>query len=282
MSLVDRIHNRFLVPGFVVNSLPKAGTNLLAKVVSLFPGIRAARMHMGQSTLAQLRQTHNLSRVTVRIGVDWPQPASLEAVRQCLHSLRSGRFATGHIPFSEELADSLTEMGMRTLLVLRDPRDVVVSHAQYVANTPNHFLFASYQTLSEAERIMKSIVGVERTSPDDPMLMNIHERCSSVLPWASQSFNYTTYFERLVGPEGGGSRDAQVDELRSIAQHLGIRCSPRQIERIAERIFGGTSTFRKGIIGGWRDHFSTEHKRIFKELARQVLIELGYEQDDCW
>jgi hypothetical protein len=282
MSLLDIIHNRFLVPGFLVNSLPKAGTKLLAKVVALFPGICPARVHIAQSTLAQFRQPGDSRAVMVPIGVDWPQPAPLSAIRESLQQLKGGHCATAHIPFSEDLANLLAEMGIRSLLILRDPRDVVVSHARYVASTPNHFLFELYQRLSESERIMKSIIGVEQTTPDDPMLLNIYERCRNVLAWTSQSFNYTAYFERLVGPQGGGSRDAQIEELENIAQHLGIWYNPNDIEQIAEQVFGGTRTFRKGIIGDWRDHFSAEHKRAFKELAGQILIDLSYEQDCDW
>jgi hypothetical protein len=39
---------------------------------------------------------------------------------------------------------------------------------------------------------------------------------------------------------------------------------------------------RKGIAGDWRNHFSDDQKRLFKELAGEVLIRLGYEKDDCW
>jgi hypothetical protein len=282
LSLLDKIHNRFSVPGFLVNSLPKAGTNLLAKVMTLFPGICPAHVHIGQSTLAQFRRPSDSQAVTVPVGVDWPQLVPLSAVRQSLQRLKGGHCATVHIPFSEEMATLWAEMGMRSLLILRDPRDVVVSHAYYVASTPNHFLFEFYQTLSESERILRSIIGVKQTTPNDPMLLNIYERCRNVLPWTSQSFNYTAYFERLVGPQGSGSRDAQIEELENIAQHLGIWYNPNDIEQIAKQIFGGTRTFRKGIIGDWRNHFSAEHKRVFKELAGQILINLGYEQNYDW
>ena len=41
-------------------------------------------------------------------------------------------------------------------------------------------------------------------------------------------------------------------------------------------------TFRRGKIGSWRDHFTAEHKRTFKEVAGDLLIQLGYEQDFDW
>jgi hypothetical protein len=41
-------------------------------------------------------------------------------------------------------------------------------------------------------------------------------------------------------------------------------------------------TFRSGKIGDWRSHFSAEHIRLFKEVAGDLLIRLGYERDLNW
>jgi hypothetical protein len=42
------------------------------------------------------------------------------------------------------------------------------------------------------------------------------------------------------------------------------------------------SFFRKGIVGDWRGQFGPQEKRIFKELAGDLLIELGYESGHDW
>lgn len=41
-------------------------------------------------------------------------------------------------------------------------------------------------------------------------------------------------------------------------------------------------TFRSGKTGGWRDHFSKENKALFKEVAGDLLVRLGYEQNNDW
>jgi hypothetical protein len=43
-----------------------------------------------------------------------------------------------------------------------------------------------------------------------------------------------------------------------------------------------TSFFRKGVAGDWRNVFTAEDKRIFKDAAGEMLVELGYEKDDNW
>jgi len=40
--------------------------------------------------------------------------------------------------------------------------------------------------------------------------------------------------------------------------------------------------FRKGKIGDWRNHFTKKHVKIFKEIAGDVLIQLGYEKGYEW
>lgn len=39
---------------------------------------------------------------------------------------------------------------------------------------------------------------------------------------------------------------------------------------------------RKGIIGDWRNHFTEADKRLFKEIAGEMLVELGYERNSDW
>jgi sulfotransferase 6B1 len=41
-------------------------------------------------------------------------------------------------------------------------------------------------------------------------------------------------------------------------------------------------TFRSGKTGEWKKHFTDEHKKIFKEVAGDLLIKLGYEKDNNW
>jgi hypothetical protein len=40
--------------------------------------------------------------------------------------------------------------------------------------------------------------------------------------------------------------------------------------------------YRKGIAGDWKNHFGDEEKRVFKDLAGDMLVRLGYEKDLAW
>jgi hypothetical protein len=42
------------------------------------------------------------------------------------------------------------------------------------------------------------------------------------------------------------------------------------------------SHYRKGVSGDWKNHFNQEHVSVFKKKYNQILIKLGYEEDDNW
>jgi hypothetical protein len=93
-------------------------------------------------------------------------------------------------------------------------------------------------------------------------------------------------YERLLGD---GAAVAQ-----ELFQFLDLPHDDRLIrdllERSSFRFYAGRERgqedrkrfYRKGIAGDWKNHFSAEDRRIFKEIAGDMLVELGYEQDLSW
>ncbi len=56
-------------------------------------------------------------------------------------------------------------------------------------------------------------------------------------------------------------------------------------EKLSKRIKGNEdvhSFFRKGIAGDWKNYFNNQHKALFKSIAGELLITLGYEKDGTW
>src|SRR4051794_18630004 len=219
-------------PGFLVNSLPKSGTNLLKKVAGLLPGVRDAGLHL-VGELAPARPDGPELYVPVDAGSRATAPLSF--FRKALRPVRGGRFATAHVPYSPELAGLLEGLEMKTVFIFRDPRDVAVSLAHYAGNNPKLYLHKFFQPLSPSERLLLSINGLERPTPGRPRLLGIGEQCERLLPWTRHPATYSTCYERLVGPRGGGSQDDQVRELANIARHLRLPVSRRRLGRVAER-----------------------------------------------
>lgn len=58
-----------------------------------------------------------------------------------------------------------------------------------------------------------------------------------------------------------------------------------RFEKLAGRNIGNedsTSFFRKGVSGEWQTVFTEQDKILYKEIAGDLLIELGYERDNDW
>jgi hypothetical protein len=85
------------------------------------------------------------------------------------------------------------------------------------------------------------------------------------------------------------------EELRRIFRFLGISAGKRVVKRSVraegfERRSGGrkrgeedsTSARRKGVAGDWKNVFTERDKALFKEVAGELLVELGYEKDSSW
>ena len=262
----------------LLNGVPKSGTHLLHRVVGLLPGITSSGIAFHPDAFAKKVGFDENREQGIPIGVGRNLHFPKEAVLALVNKVRPGQSATGHVPYSDVFHSMLMERGWKTVTILRDPRDIVVSLATYKAEKPFHF-FASQ---SSDDCILRSITGFAAKENGGSRLLSIDARYRRVLGWNQAAGNITTRFEDLVGEQGGGSLAAQAREIARIANHLKIELTNEALEHVIAHSFGSTATFRKGTLGRWRDAFSTEHKRAFKNCAGELLLELGYESGDQW
>jgi hypothetical protein len=243
-------------PRVLAISVPKAGTHLLASCLEAFPELRC--YHRGVRFLP-----------VARYGPG-------QAAERALGSMRGGMFASTHVGWSSELEDALEEMRLRTLLLIRDPRDVVVSFAMFALTRrrhPQHRLFASLP--DDDARIRTAIAGCPELGEPPRVL----ERFARMRPWVEHGARLVR-FENLVGAKGGGSEAAQLAEIGGIAAHLGIDLTPETARAVARKTFDPAApTFRRGVVGDWRHHFTAEHEALFERVAGSLLLDLGYARD---
>ena len=82
--------------------------------------------------------------------------------------------------------------------------------------------------------------------------------------------------ERLLGFLG-------VDTDRALVEHCVSQASFSKLSKGRERGNEDPSSFyRKGVAGDWKNYFTEEDRRVFKEEAGELLIRLGYEEDLDW
>ena len=112
-------------PIFFANSFPKSGTHLLTQVLEGFPLVGPA-VNTG------------LPAVVMYDGASGRERRNDEIFRDLSH-LSHGDIGYGHLHARPEIVDYFTQKGVCAYFILRDPRDVVVSHVHYVTKMePNH------------------------------------------------------------------------------------------------------------------------------------------------
>jgi len=167
--------------------------------------------------------------------------------------------------------------GKKIIFITRDPRDIVVaSHFATMKDKSQGVLPIKDKTTEE--RITAFIEG---TSVLMGGLANIDHEFRSKLPWRNHEGVYPTTFEKIVG-----SRESREQEIKNIAKHLDLKLTDKILKDCVDNLVGSnelySGQFRKGIIGDWKNYFTDDHKKLFKEVAGQLLIQEGYEKDLEW
>lgn len=269
---IEKITQRFRftsqpgnLPVLLGISFPKSGTHLLDQILLGFSEVApyAKRLH---SFYAEYEGESGRKR-------------SPEQALAWLDTLVPGDVASAHLFARPEAISRVCSTKFIPYFIFRDPRDVVVSHVFYVTDMEaRHVHHEYYQSLPDFNaRLNVSILG----RPDADMeFPNIAERFAPYLGWLDQPSVMTVHFEDLIHDRSG--------TLNRIIDHFLERVplqAPRQLilEALESSINPKRSpTFRSGKTGEWKKHFTEEHKSIFKKVAGDLLLRLGYEKDSRW
>lgn len=252
-------------PALLGISFPKSGTHLLDQILLGFAQVApfARRLH---SFYAEYEGESGRKRPAER-ALAW------------LDALGPRDVASAHLFARPEAIRRVTSHAFVPYFIFRDPRDVVVSHVFYVTEMERkHVHHAYYQSLPDfAARLQVSILG----RPDaDVEFPDIAARFNPYLEWLKHPQVLAVHFEDLI--------DDRPAALSRILDHFLARVPLRtdravMLEALESSINPSRSpTFRSGKTGEWKQHFTSEHKRIFKDVAGDLLIRLGYERGDNW
>lgn len=252
-------------PILVGISFPKSGTHLLDQILLGFNRVApfSRRLH---SFYAEYEGESGLKRPPEQ-ALAW------------LASLHPGDITSAHLFAREEVLQQVCTPDFVPYFIFRDPRDVVVSHVFYVTDMEAHHVHHDYyQSLPDFDaRLKVSILGRPEADIEFP---NIAARFAPYLGWLVQPSVLTIHFEDLINDRAAA--------LNRIVDHFLTRV-PLQVPRaqILEALESSINpsrspTFRSGKTGEWKKHFTSEHKRIFKEVAGDLLVTLGYEKSNDW
>lgn len=269
----------------VANSLPKSGTHMVGKLLKSLgfeewkPGL----------TANLVRETHrnpmrNLQKRRRRpIGSDnglWIDLDIKENLvsRKWLHAhlnqIPDGSFVTGHLPYSEDLSEFLQIHGFKVIYIIRDPRDVLISAINYQKKWKKNPFYNEFQNMSLDECIAHVF---SRASKGRIVDGSLKERVENSIGWLSDTGVFTTTFEALVGPKGGGSTSKQLDTVKGVCEYLELSLKKQRIDMINSWVFDSKSkTFHKGLIGQWKTVLNDKQKEMVNREIGRLLNELGY------
>jgi hypothetical protein len=204
-----------------------------------------------------------------------------EAILKNILRMRHGDIGYGYIQAHQPFIEALTRPGMASIFVYRDPRDMIISHVFYATEMYQGHGMHNYYTEvlgSMEERINAAIQGVEE---DGAELSSVREKYSNYLGWLDISGVLCIRFETIIQDQ-----DQALGSLIDYLESRGFSLNSSHLEAvhtlkasIAPRKSG---TFRKGQPGNWREHFTPANKALFKDVAGELLIQLGYERDNNW
>jgi hypothetical protein len=167
----------------------------------------------------------------------------------------------------------------RIVVMYRDPRDVYVSlelfHQRVLEDCEPHESIGDGEFLRHWSHLWHAVKNCRMTLECEKLLQR------AKIPYLRLTYeqlldDFEATVRRVLDFSGLGLTDQDlvqspgVDELRPLAEHLDRAKTVRPL-------------FRKGVAGDWSNHLTTdEAKDIVKELAGDLLIELGYESDYRW
>ena len=266
--------------GLFFTSIPKAGKNLVYSFLAEL-GVQRATIERERAVwaaesghLAAAGREFTYALGAPAMGLRPMLPLALEQFSEAAAVMAPGVVIHHHFPFEPSLYTCLAQAGVPIIFVYRDPRDTLLSMADYilVQRKPGHLV--AHFAAAERDEL------VERLWTGDDRLLGFGLYFQAFWSWA-QSPGVTAFrFEDLVGESGKGSGIAQTEALRQLAA-LVPPVSESIFRDAQARTFNRKAgTFYKGVAGRWREETGPRIKNVlFSGGMRDLVLLFGFSLD---
>lgn len=254
-------------PVLMANSFPKSGTHLLDQIL------------MGFSRIAPF--SPHVALPFVSFDGETGRKRSVQEALSYVRALRPLDVTSAHLLAWPEVVEAVCTPSFIPYIIFRDPRDIVVSHVFYITEmAPGHAHYEYYNKVLKNfdERLKISILGRPDAEVEFP---DIAGRFKLYEGWLARPEVFVVRFEDAIL--------ARRETLGRMVDHFLKRVDtlPANRDQIIDALEANidpqrSPTFRSGKTGEWKKYFKPEHKKLFKDVAGDLLIRLGYEKDNDW
>jgi hypothetical protein len=252
-------------PPIFGNSKPKSGSHLLLQILNGFTRIMPFRY-------VEAEPVRTIKRDGGRRTAD--------EILEDLNKSPRGVITWGYVDATPNNVSFLCQPNRVNYFIYRDPRDMLVSQVFFATDMhEEHGMHEYYKSLPDlGERLKVAITGIDR---EGLYMVNVKQRYEGVFAWLETPGVMCLRFEDLIN-----DRDATLNAMLEEVEKTDYKIpTPREkaLSVLVEAIQPGKShTFRSGKTGGWREFFTAEHKKLFKDVAGDLVVRLGYEKTNDW
>ena len=252
-------------PPIFGNSKPKSGSHLLLQILNGF---------------TQIMPYKYVEADPIRTLEKEGRRKTKEEILEGLRQIPRGVIGWGYVEATPENAAFLCQSNRVNYFIYRDPRDMLVSQVFFATDMhEEHGMHEYYKSLPDfGERLKVAITGIEK---DGLKMVSVKQRYQGVFQWLEQKNMMCIRFEDLIN-DRDATLNAMLDEIESTGYRI-----PTPHEKALSILVNAiqpnkSHTFRSGKTGGWREHFTEEHRKLFKDVAGDLLVKLGYEKNNDW
>lgn len=249
----------------ICNSFPKSGTYLLFSILQSIPGVKDWGNFIASKPSFTYREIDS------------------RKISKKINSLVGNELVGAHIFYSKDVYKTILEKNCIIFFIYRDPRDIVISEANYLYDMNRyhrlHKYFKKFPDLND--RIMFSIKGDEFYKTPIPYL-NIKDRFNKYKEWMYYKDVFSIRYEDLIYNEKEEYIKNIINFYKEHSSNNNFNTDLIVKKAIKNSEPKKSHTYRTGKSEGWKKIFTEEHKKVFKDIAGDLLIDLGYEKDLNW
>lgn len=274
---------------FCLRGFMKSGTNWLGGLLDRHPDVSCRGEYHWHLMLQPLLERQSLMCSTHHKET-WQQTLRIfrEAVQRSMAAQSDPRAKV----LGDRTPHTIDPLVLKAphIVIVRDPRDVLVSRAFHIFNQPQITqLFKRHPDLQASLERFQANKWHFQENPDQ--LLSNSEMVRLTGQWWSQQ----QVSDRRLSQSGRVPvRFVKYEELHERTSEISaelfefLSVDPALAPPIQGNLAPGFSTenpdkfLRKGAVGDWQNYFTDQTKNWYKEVVGEELIRWGYETNDRW